>query len=72
MDQSKPSPIANTVQFVNEKQAAQLTGLSVNTLRAWRHRCRGPRYHKIDGRSIRYRLSDLEQFMASFMVEPAN
>lgn len=47
---------------MNEIAAAKLLGLSVATLRAWRHRQRGPRFVKF-GRSVRYLVPDLEAFI---------
>ncbi len=43
-------------------EAAQLIGLSVNTLNAWRPRNIGPKYFKIRS-SVRYHLSDLLDFI---------
>ena len=50
------------IAYLKERQAAQLTGLSVSTLREWRYRGRGPRYVRV-GRCVRYPLVDLIQFM---------
>ena len=47
---------------MNETAAARLLGLSVATLRAWRHRKQGPRFRKF-GRSVRYLASDLQAFI---------
>jgi predicted DNA-binding transcriptional regulator AlpA len=47
---------------MNETAAAQLLGMSVATLRAWRHRKQGPRFVKF-GRSVRYLSADLETFI---------
>jgi predicted DNA-binding transcriptional regulator AlpA len=47
---------------MNETAAAQLLGLSVATLRAWRHRKQGPRFVKF-GRSVRYLAADLKAFI---------
>jgi hypothetical protein len=56
--------VTNTLQFVAEERAAQILALSVKTLRAWRWRGEGPRFHKF-GRAVRYSLSDLEAFVAA-------
>jgi len=47
---------------MNETAAAELLGLSVATLRAWRHRKQGPAFVKF-GRSVRYLSSDLQAFI---------
>lgn len=57
----------NSTEFanylLNEHQAAEYLNLSVRSLQAWRVRGCGPRYSKI-GRSVRYRLCDLDAFVA--------
>lgn len=56
-------------RLLNEKQAASYLGLSVSTLQAWRWRGRGPAYLKLGGRTIRYRMADLDSFLAGCRVE---
>lgn len=46
---------------VTERQVAEQLGLSVATLRAWRHRGKGPRFLRF-GRSVRYLPSDVVRF----------
>ncbi|NCD35165.1 MAG: DNA-binding protein [Spartobacteria bacterium] len=55
--------------LMNEKDTATYLGWSVKTLQARRHLCKPPKYRKI-GRSVRYSLADLEQFVESCTVEP--
>jgi hypothetical protein len=56
--------------YLTEKEASKLTKFSVFTLRNWRfYRSKGPAYLKI-GRSIRYKLSDLTNFMDSKEARP--
>ena len=50
-------------------EAAQVLGKNPQELSDWRHQGRGPAYVKI-GRSVRYRPSDIESFIASNIVEP--
>jgi len=45
--------------YLNEFEAAELTGRAVSTLRNERHLRRGFPYLKIGKRSIRYKTSDL-------------
>lgn len=54
---------------LNEKEASQYTGFSVRTLQDWRFRGVGPSYIKI-GRSVRYRLSELDAFLVGTLVTP--
>jgi predicted DNA-binding transcriptional regulator AlpA len=51
-------------RFVTESQVAQLTGLSVRTLRRWRLVDARPRYRKLGG-AVRYDLADDEAWIAS-------
>jgi predicted DNA-binding transcriptional regulator AlpA len=54
-----------------EKEAASLMAYGVQTLRNQRFRGEGPPYSKI-GRSIRYKISDVIEFMESRKVVPRN
>lgn len=47
--------------FLNVRQAAQLTGLAMNTLNQMRYEGTGPKFQK-RGRKVVYRVSDLQQF----------
>lgn len=51
---------------LTETQVAEQLGLSVATLRAWRHRGTGPRRF---GRAVRYLPSDLEDFVRASRVD---
>lgn len=59
-----------TPQNLDERQAAQFLGLSVSTLQQWRFRSRGPAYLKF-GKAVRYRVADLETYIAAHLVRPA-
>ncbi|RJP75010.1 MAG: DNA-binding protein [Desulfobacteraceae bacterium] len=54
---------------LNEHHAANRLGLSVQTLRNWRHLCKGPAYIRL-GRRIIYREEDLQIFEDSNRIEP--
>lgn len=56
-------------EVVDEKQAAAYVNLSVKTLQARRAAHKAPAFLKI-GRSIRYRLVDLDAFLAAHRVDP--
>lgn len=64
MNDDEPGPMLNDIQ------AAQLLGVSEWGLRQWRSRRQGPAYVKL-GRSVRYRQSDLLEFIASGIREPS-
>jgi len=53
---------------LTETQAAEHLGLSIATLRAWRHRGKGPRFVRF-GRAVRYLRADLEAFIRACAVD---
>ena len=59
----------STVAVVDEKKAAAYVGLSVKTLQARRATHKVPAYIKV-GRSVRYRIADLDAFLAAHRVDP--
>jgi len=50
------------MNIIRTSEAAELLGLRVSTLEAWRCRGGGPVFLKL-GKAVRYRKSDLENFM---------
>ena len=52
---------------LTEGQVAERLGLSVATLRAWRHRRTGPRFVRF-GRAVRYLPADLDEFIRASVV----
>jgi hypothetical protein len=63
-----PATLATISKLVDEKIAAEILGVTPGTLSVWRcvRRYKLP-YTKI-GRSVRYRVEDLERFIASRTV----
>ena len=57
-----------TARALTEREVAALLGLSVATLRAWRHRGKGPRFLRL-GRSVRYLPSDVDDFVRASAVD---
>ena len=55
--------------WLTEKQAAELTGLSVHTLRAHRQHRKGLAYSKV-GRAVRYKRSDIAAYMDAHRIDP--
>ena len=51
------------MEVIRTNEAAELLGLRISTLEAWRCRGGGPAFLKL-GKAVRYRKSDLENFMA--------
>ena len=59
---------SRTETALTERQVAEQLGLSVATLRAWRHWGKGPRYLRL-GRSVRYLPSDVDDFVRASAVD---
>jgi len=59
----------HTPQYLNEKEVSKIIGRSLPTLRNDRFNGRGLPYIKI-GRSVRYALKDLVEFMESRKIVP--
>ena len=57
-----------TARALTEREVAERLGLSVATLRAWRHRSKGPRFLRL-GRSVRYLPSDVDEFVRASAVD---
>jgi predicted DNA-binding transcriptional regulator AlpA len=57
-----------TTRALTEREVADLLGLSVATLRAWRHRGKGPRFLRL-GRSVRYLPVDVADFVRASAVD---
>ena len=58
----------DTTRALTEREVADMLGLSVATLRAWRHRGKGPRFLRL-GRSVRYLPSDVADFVRASAVD---
>jgi len=54
-------------RYVTASEAADFLGTTVNTLNYWRAVGRGPTYYRL-GRSIRYRLSELQTWAEQGVV----
>jgi len=54
--------------YLTDVEAAQVLGLSKQTLRNWRFNRRGPAYHRA-GRAIRYAKADLQSYMQARRID---
>ncbi|WP_390911853.1 helix-turn-helix domain-containing protein [Pseudosulfitobacter sp. SM2401] len=54
--------------LVDEREAASILCYSVRALQNWRHRGGGPDFVKVSSRSVRYRRTDLEKWIAARTV----
>lgn len=57
-----------TQQLLDTAAVAEWLGVPVRTLDQWAYRKVGPRFHKL-GRHRRYRVADVEQWIAEHTVE---
>ena len=61
-----PAPTSHTdiiERLLTPEQAAKILRVKPRTLQAWRYRGGGPRFIKLGRRSVRYRRSDLKQYI---------
>lgn len=58
MESLQPLP---SVQYLDEKTAAEKLGVSVSMMANWRRRGGGPRFAKF-GKAVRYDVRDLDAF----------
>ena len=54
--------------LLNEKQVAKLIGVSVSKLQSDRFYRRGINFYKLNGRSIRYALTDIESYLSQSRI----
>ena len=52
-----------TAQLMKEGEAASYLRVTAKTLRQWRWKGGGPRYVKLRGKMVRYKLADLDAFI---------
>ena len=58
------TPFLSPGDLLTEVEACAAMKIAVATLRNWRWRKIGPAYLKVGPRSVRYRASDIAQFLA--------
>ncbi|MBT4485057.1 MAG: helix-turn-helix domain-containing protein [Candidatus Latescibacteria bacterium] len=58
----------NQIQYITEKEVAEITGRALSTLRNERFLGKGIPYLKI-GKSVRYNYEDVIEFMESRRIE---
>jgi len=62
-------PEIEQLRAVGEREVVGILGVSLQTLRNWRHLGRGPRYCKY-GRAVRYLLADLLDWREQHRITP--
>lgn len=56
-------------RLLTTDQAGRILGIKPKTLANWRHQRRGPKFASLLGRQVRYRRSDLDEWVEEQMVE---
>ena len=56
-------------RLLTTAQVAQLLGLRPDTIKLWRYRGTGPAFYRFGEGRVRYRLSDVEGYLAAVRVE---
>jgi predicted DNA-binding transcriptional regulator AlpA len=70
--ENSDTPAATVIagcQPLTEAEAAARLGLKIATLRAWRHRGKGPAFVRL-GRAIRYLAIDVDEFISANRHNP--
>lgn len=61
-----------TDELMRPQSAATYTGYTRQTMSQWRYLGKGPKYLKPTPRTIIYRKSDLDEWLAASLVDPTN
>ena len=56
--------------LLTDRQAAEFLGLALQTVRNFRFLGIGPAYHRLNGRSIRYSITDLQAYVDQAKITP--
>lgn len=64
-------PVETEQLYLDTKEAARLLCVKPRTLMFWREKRRGPVFYR-PGNKVLYKVEDLENFIASWYVEPQN
>jgi predicted DNA-binding transcriptional regulator AlpA len=62
-DKARETP-ALTVALMTEQELSSRWQISIKTLQRWRGQQTGPKFIKLENRSVRYRLTDIETYEA--------
>jgi len=57
-------------ELIDTAAAASMVGLSARSLKLMRLTGRGPRFVRLSRQTVRYRRSDLDEFIASKTIDP--
>lgn len=58
-------PNLTALRLIDEQEVASIYGFKLSTLRNWRSHRLGPAFLKINGKMVRYRVSDIEDYLSA-------
>lgn len=58
--------------FINDRAAAKHLGVSSGYLRKLRRLGKGPKFYRVGGRLVRYRVSDLSAWASNHAIVPSH
>jgi len=67
----QPNAMPPASPLVNDREAAAILNMAVDTVRKWRVEGRGPKFYRF-GRAIRYAVADLDDFRDRHLVTPSS
>lgn len=50
-------------EYLTSEELAAMLKVPVETIHMWRHRGRGPRAHKLNGRLLRFKVADVRAWL---------
>lgn len=56
--------------YLTDKEVAAALKLETDTLKRWRWAGKGPKFYKVGGTAVRYKVSDLEAFVQNGESHP--
>jgi predicted DNA-binding transcriptional regulator AlpA len=68
---SNTSPAHARGRGLTDREAAPLLGVATSTLPTWRARHKGPKFVRLDSRSVRYFEADIEAWLQAHLVDPS-
>lgn len=60
--------MADKDQMLDPHQLGELLGMSTTALRYWRNRGIGPKYFRLSHNMVRYRRSDVEEWLSATYI----
>lgn len=57
-------------QLLTTEQAAKYVGVRPKQMQGWRHDKTGPRFIRLNSKTVRYRMTDLDEWVKSKQVNP--